>query len=58
VHTEIAPTLADPPIPVLVELGFSVSVNPEKRLMSRTSATRELDLLMNIHQWTHEVSNL
>ena len=51
VHTGIYPTLADHPITVLHDLGFAVSVNPDNRLMSRTSVTRELSQLMTVHGW-------
>ena len=51
VHTGLYPALADHPITVLVELGFSVSVSPDNRLMSRTSVTRELSQLMTAHGW-------
>ena len=51
VHTGLYPALADHPITVLVELGFSVSVSPDNRLMSRTSVTRELSQLMTVHGW-------
>ncbi|MFT4124047.1 MAG: adenosine deaminase [Microbacteriaceae bacterium] len=42
-QTEAAGTdLADHPFDLLYQLGFSVTVNPDNRLMSATSITREL----------------
>jgi adenosine deaminase len=40
-------TLADHPFDILYELGFKVTVNTDNRLMSRTTLTRELELLMS-----------
>lgn len=37
--------LADHPFDLLYQLGFTVTVNPDNRLMSATSITRELGLL-------------
>jgi len=39
--------LSDHPFDILYELGFKVTVNTDNRLMSRTSLTRELELLMS-----------
>ncbi|MFM9137899.1 MAG: adenosine deaminase, partial [Actinomycetota bacterium] len=44
-------SLDDHPITTLVDLGFLVTVNPDNRLMSRTSVTRELAQLMEVHRW-------
>jgi adenosine deaminase len=38
-------TLADHPLPILLELGFKVTVSPDNRLLGGTSVTRELELL-------------
>jgi adenosine deaminase len=38
--------LSDHPFDILYELGFKVTVNTDNRLMSRTTLTRELELLM------------
>ena len=40
-------TLSDHPFDILYELGFKVTVNTDNRLMSRTTLTRELELLMS-----------
>ncbi len=39
------PELADQPFDLLYQLGYRVTVNPDNRLMSATSITRELSLL-------------
>jgi adenosine deaminase len=39
--------LSDHPFDILYELGFKVTINPDNRLMSRTSLTREIELLMS-----------
>jgi adenosine deaminase len=39
--------LSDHPFDILYELGFKVTVNTDNRLMSRTTLTRELELLMS-----------
>lgn len=51
VHTGMYRSLADHPITTLADLGFLVTVNPDNRLMSRTSVTRELAHLMEVHRW-------
>ncbi|MFM9111876.1 MAG: adenosine deaminase [Actinomycetota bacterium] len=51
VHTGMYRSLADHPITILADLGFLVTVNPDNRLMSRTSVTRELAQLMEVHRW-------
>ena len=38
--------MSDHPFDILYELGFKVTVNTDNRLMSRTTLTRELELLM------------
>jgi adenosine deaminase len=40
-------TMSDHPFDILYELGFKVTVNTDNRLMSRTTLTRELELLMS-----------
>lgn len=40
-------TMADHPIDLLYQLGFAVTVNPDNRLMSGTTVTRELGLLVD-----------
>jgi adenosine deaminase len=40
-------TMADHPFDILYELSFKVTVNTDNRLMSRTTLTRELELLMS-----------
>jgi adenosine deaminase len=39
-------TMADHPFDILYDLGFKVTVNTDNRLMSKTTLTRELELLM------------
>jgi adenosine deaminase len=39
--------MSDHPFDILYELGFKVTVNTDNRLMSRTTLTRELELLMS-----------
>ena len=51
VHTGMYRSLDDHPITTLANLGFLVTVNPDNRLMSRTSVTRELAQLMEVHRW-------
>jgi len=40
-------TMEDHPFDLLYDLGFKVTVNTDNRLMSRTSLTRELELLVD-----------
>ena len=53
-HTGIYATLAEHPISMLDDLGFVVTVNPDNRLMSRTSLTREFEGLMAVHGWDEQ----
>jgi adenosine deaminase len=39
--------LSDHPFDILYDLGFKVTVNTDNRLMSRTTLTREIELLMS-----------
>ncbi|WP_413318700.1 adenosine deaminase [Agrococcus sp. 1P02AA] len=43
--------LADHPIDLLHQLGFCVTVNPDNRLQSGTTLTRELGLLVEAFDW-------
>jgi adenosine deaminase len=45
-------TMSDHPFDILYELGFKVTVNTDNRLMSRTTLTRELELLMSTFGYT------
>ncbi len=56
-HTGIYATLAEHPISVLDDLGFVVTVNPDNRLMSRTSVSREFAGLMAVHGWDEQRVN-
>ena len=38
--------MADHPIDILYDLGFTVTVNTDNRLMSGTNLTRELEILV------------
>lgn len=51
VHTGMYPSLGAHPVSVLDDLGFLVTINPDNRLMSRTSVTRELEGLISVHGW-------
>lgn len=50
-QTGIAQTLADHPIGRLVDLGFTVTVSCDNRLMSGTSLSREFALLSEAFGW-------
>lgn len=49
-----APTLADHPLAVFLELGFKVTVNPDNRLLGGTSVSRELELMAKEFDLTAE----
>ena len=51
-QTDIGGTIASHPITGLKDLGFAVTVNPDNRLMSGTSMTREMRLLVDEAGWT------
>lgn len=44
--------LADHPIDLLLQLGFAVTVNPDNRLQSGTTLTRELGLMVETFDWS------
>lgn len=52
VQTGAAPSVAEHPITLLRDLGFTVTVNTDNRLMSGTSMTREMTLLVAEADWT------
>jgi adenosine deaminase len=52
VQTGAAASIADHPITLLRDLGFTVTVNTDNRLMSGTSMTREMTLLVAEAEWT------
>src|ERR671921_2020842 len=54
VQTGAAPSIAEHPFAVLAELGFHVTVNPDNRLMSDTTLTREFALLGKAFDYTLE----
>ena len=56
-HTGLYPSLAEHPVSVLDDLGFVVTINPDNRLMSRTSLTREFEALMAVHGWDEQRVN-
>ena len=56
-HTGLYPSLAEHPVSVLDDLGFVVTINPDNRLMSRTSLTREFEALMTVHGWDEQRVN-
>ncbi|MFM7013485.1 MAG: adenosine deaminase [Actinomycetota bacterium] len=45
-------SMEDHPFDILYELGFKVTVNTDNRLMSRTTLTRELELLMTTFNYS------
>ena len=52
VHTGTVSSIAEHPIHSLDRLGFRVTVNPDNRLMSATSMTREFALLADAFDYT------
>ena len=42
------------PIGLLYRAGFNVTINTDNRLMSRTSMTREIELLREVHGFTDD----
>ena len=56
-HTGLYPSLAAHPVSVLDDLGFVVTINPDNRLMSRTTLTREFEGLMSVHGWDEQRVN-
>jgi len=54
VQTGAARSIAEHPFAVLAQLGFRVTVNPDNRLMSDTTLTRELALLSEAFDYTLE----
>ena len=56
VHTGAAPSIAEHPIGLLVELRYRVTMNTDNRLMSATSMTHEFDVCCQAFGWAwHEV---
>jgi adenosine deaminase len=51
-QTDIGGTIASHPITGLKDLGFAVTINPDNRLMSGTSVSREMRLLVDEAGWT------
>ena len=47
-------SLGDHPIDLLLQLGFAVTVNPDNRLQSGTTLTRELGLMVETFDWDLE----
>jgi adenosine deaminase len=45
-------TVSDHPFAVLYDLGFKVTVNTDNRLMSGTTLTKELELLVDVFDYT------
>lgn len=45
-------SMSDHPFDILYDLGFKVTVNTDNRLMSRTTLTREIELLMSTFGYT------
>jgi adenosine deaminase len=52
VQTGAAESIATHPITALRDLGFTVTINSDNRLMSGTSLTREMALLVDTAGWT------
>ncbi|TDE97544.1 adenosine deaminase [Occultella glacieicola] len=53
-QTGIAASVAEHPITVLRDMGFAVTLNPDNRLMSATSMSREMFALATEAGWTLE----
>lgn len=51
VQTGAAASIESHPITGLKDLGFNVTVNPDNRLMSQTSVSREMRLLVDHAEW-------
>lgn len=51
-QTDIGGSIATHPITGLKDLGFAVTINPDNRLMSGTSVSREMRLLVDEAGWT------
>lgn len=52
VQTGAAPSIAEHPVTLLRDLGFTVTVNTDNRLMSGTTMTREMTALVAEAGWT------
>lgn len=50
-QTDIGGTIGSHPITGLKDLGFAVTINPDNRLMSGTSVSREMRLLVDEASW-------
>jgi adenosine deaminase len=50
-HTQMYPDLASHPVDVLLRAGFSVAINTDNRLMSRTSISGEWHALADTFGW-------
>ena len=50
-ETGICTTIADHPIGLLRNLGFRVTLNTDNRLMSRTTMSREMELVSAAFGW-------
>jgi len=53
-QTGAAASVAQHPITLLRDLGFAVTINPDNRLQSGTTVTREMTLLVTEAGWTLE----
>lgn len=53
-QTGAAASIAQHPITLLKDLGFAVTINPDNRLQSGTTLTREMTLLVTEAGWTLE----
>lgn len=51
IHTGAADSIEQHPITGLKDLGFAVTINPDNRLMSGTSVSREMRLLVDRADW-------
>lgn len=54
VQTGAAESIAKHPVSVLRDLDFAITINPDNRLMSGTSMSREMSLLIAEARWTVE----
>ena len=53
-HTHMYPTPADHPVGLLYRAGFPITLNTDNRLMSRTTMSREFELVTDHHGFTKE----
>ena len=53
-QTGVAQSIGEHPVSALKALGFAITINPDNRLMSATSVSREMRLLQDQAGWGTE----